>query len=56
MTKKKVTIQEYKVLISCHNNKTGKAYTEGDTVTTKDFSQAVIDNWLACNPPVLEVV
>ena len=52
MTKKKATaVTEYKFLIDCHNQK--KTFEVGDVVTKKDFPQAVIDNWLALEPPVL---
>lgn len=50
------TIEQYEVLIDCHNNKTGKDYKAGDIVTGADFPKAVIDNWLALDPPVLKVV
>ena len=53
MAKKKTTaVIEYKVLIECHNQK--QSFEIGDVVTKKDFPQAVIDNWLALEPPVLE--
>ena len=52
MSKKKATaVTEYKVLIECHNQK--QVFAVGDVVTKKDFPQAVIDNWLALEPPVL---
>jgi hypothetical protein len=51
-TKEKV----YRVLIPCVNNETGKEYDFGARVTAADFSQAVIDNWLTIDPPVLEVI
>lgn len=46
----------YKVLIPCRDDKTGKSYRPGDTVTADDFAQAVINAWLKNDPPVLEVI
>ena len=36
----------YKVLIGCQNDRTGKRFEPGDACTDKDFSKAVIKNWL----------
>ena len=36
----------YKVLIGCQNDRTGKRFEPGDTCSDKDFSKAVIKNWL----------
>ena len=47
-------VDKYKVLISCKNDKTGKAYLIGDVITKKDFQVKVIKGWLAKEPPVLE--
>ena len=61
MAKKKTTAEtavtkQYKVLRGCGNSETGAEFLPGDIVTTEDFSQAVIDNWLQRDPPVLEEV
>lgn len=45
----------YRVLIGVTNDATGKEYSPGDIVTAADFPADVIDNWLDCIPPVLEV-
>ena len=37
----------YKVLIGCQNDRTGKRFEPGDVCTDKDFSKAVIKNWLS---------
>ena len=46
----------YLVLIPCRSTKTKKRYDVGDKIQEGDFTKAVIANWLACNPPVLEEV
>ena len=43
----------YRVLIPVANDETGKRYKIGDTVTTDDFAQSVINGWQKCGPPVL---
>jgi len=42
------------VLVPCRNKK--KRFIFGDTVTSKDFPEAVIKNWLTLDPPVLEII
>ena len=37
---------KYKVLIGCQNDKTGKRFEPGDTVSDKDFPKLVIKHWL----------
>lgn len=54
MAKTKKKKPTYRVLIACDNNATSKHYDVGDVVTDADFETAVIENWLACVPPVLE--
>lgn len=56
MAKKKeeTAVKEYEVLIPCGNGK--NEFAIGATVTTEDFSQAAIDNWLRSQPPVLREV
>jgi hypothetical protein len=46
----------YRVLIAVTNDKTGKAYKPGATVTTDDFPQSVINGWLKDDPAVLEAI
>ena len=36
----------YKVLVGIENDRTGKRFEPGDVCTNKDFSKAVIKNWL----------
>lgn len=49
-------LTRYRVLVACGDDKTGQTYKPGDIVTEKDFSNAVIANWLTIDPPVLEEV
>ena len=44
------------MLVACGDDKTGQTYKPGDIVTEKDFSNAVIANWLRLEPPVLEEI
>ena len=44
----------YRVLIPVANDKTGKRYAAGDTVTTDDFSYDQIKAWQMCSPQVLQ--
>ena len=46
--------KQYRVLIPVANDKTGKRYAVGDTVTTGDFSYDQIKNWQMCSPQVLQ--
>ena len=57
MTKKKTkpAVRQYRVLVACRNNDTGKSYWPGETVTADDFPQEIINNWLLLDPPVLGV-
>ncbi len=45
----------YRVLVGITNDANGKEWQPGDIVTAADFPAGVIDNWLDCVPPVLEV-
>lgn len=36
----------YMCIVGCENDKTGKRFEPGDTVSDKDFSPEVIANWL----------
>lgn len=51
--KEKTAVKVYEVLIACGNSETGATFEPGETVTLCDFSQAIIDNWLSIEPPVL---
>ena len=53
-SKPKRSEQRFRVLVSCRNKT--KRFEPGKIVTTKDFSVAVIENWLKLDPPVLEVI
>ena len=53
---KETAVKQYKVLIPCTSNATGKKYAIGDTITGNDFSTAVIINWCQITPPVLQEV
>lgn len=44
----------YRVLVPIANDKTGKRYKVGDTVTTDDFSYSQIKDWQMCSPQVLQ--
>lgn len=56
MSKSKQTaVVSYEVLIEITNNRTGKTFKPGDTVTKDDFTAEVIANWLTINPPVLRI-
>jgi len=47
-------VKEYEVLIPCGNGK--NEFAVGAKVTTDDFPQATIDNWLRSHVPVLKEV
>jgi hypothetical protein len=46
-------LKQYRVMIPVANDKTGKRYQIGDTVTTKDFGYDQIKAWQMKTPPVL---
>jgi hypothetical protein len=46
----------YRVLIGCGNDKTGASYAPGDVVTTADFPERVIADWLSMSPPVVALL
>lgn len=46
--------KQYRVMVaSITNDQTGARFTEGQTVTTDDFSYEIIKDWQMMTPPVL---
>lgn len=41
--------KKYIALTGLNNDKTGKRFDPGDTVTNKDFSKSIIQHWLQTN-------
>lgn len=46
-------LKQYRVMIPVANDKTGKRYQVGETVTTNDFNYDQIKAWQMRTPPVL---
>ncbi len=46
-------LKQYRVMIPVANDKTGKRYQVGETVTIKDFDYDQIKAWQMRTPPVL---